>query len=215
MVTDIVIEWNKILRVKQKIIIMATTSKKSARKTAATKKSFSKKQALQENVEGGAEEVRDFFEELLRDTLGAEKMIVKVLPTMIESATSEELAAAFEEHLEVTEGQIERLQQVFEMLGMKVSAKKSKAMEGLVEEGDEVIDETKDGTLLRDIGLIISGQKIEHYQMAAYGSLRTLANIMGEDAAAALLQETLDERAEVDQILNEIADSINIADYQE
>jgi ferritin-like metal-binding protein YciE len=194
---------------------MATTSKKSARKTTATKKPFSKKQALQENEQGGAEKLRDFFEELLRDTLGAEKMIMKALPTMIESATSEELAAAFEEHLEITEGQIERLQQVFEMLGMKVSAKKSKAMEGLVEEGEEIFDEAKDGTLLRDIGLIISGQKMEHYQMAAYGSLRTLANVMGEEDVAALLQETLDERTEADQILNEIAESFNLADYQE
>ena len=199
---------------------MASTSKKTARKSAAKKnlKSAAKKQNKQSKKvrdNGSADELRDLFEDLLRDTLGAEKMIVKALPKMIDNTTSEELASAFEDHLEETKGQIERLEQVFKIFGMTVSSKKCMAMDGLVKEGEEVIDETEDGSLLRDVGLIIAAQKIEHYEMATYGSLRTLAMIMGEEDASDLLQETLDEEGEADHLLTEIAEGINPAAYQE
>jgi ferritin-like metal-binding protein YciE len=192
---------------------MATTaSKKSSRKTAAKKKSAPQKK--QKNS-AQAEELMDLFEDLLKDIMGAEKMILKALPKMIDAATSEELKAAFEDHLEVTEAQVDRLEQVFESCGLKPSSKKCKGMEGLVEEGNEAVEETEDGTLLRDVALIIAAQKIEHYEMAAYGSVRTLAMIMGEEEAASLLQETLDEEGETDQALTEIAEGINPMAYEE
>jgi ferritin-like metal-binding protein YciE len=189
-----------------------TTSKKSSGKTAAKKKSAPQKK---QNNSAQAEELKDLFEDLLKDILGAEKMILKALPKMIEGATSEELKSAFEEHLEVTEAQVERLEQVFESCGLKVASKKCKAMEGLVEEGNEAMEETEEGSLLRDVALIIAAQKIEHYEMAAYGSVRTLATIMGEEEAASLLQETLDEEGDADQVLTEIAEGINPAAYEE
>ena len=189
-----------------------TTTKKSSGKTAAKKKSAPQKK---QNNSAQAEELKDLFEDLLKDILGAEKMILKALPKMIDGATSEELKSAFEEHLEVTEAQVERLEQVFESCGLKVASKKCKAMEGLVEEGNEAMEETEEGSLLRDVALIIAAQKIEHYEMAAYGSVRTLATIMGEEEAASLLQETLDEEGDADQVLTEIAEGINPAAYEE
>lgn len=196
---------------------MATASKKSARKGAAKKKTASKKQERKQSNqnEETASELRDLFEEMLKDTLGAEKQILKALPKMIEAATSEELVGAFEDHLAVTEEQVTRLESVFEMFGFKVSSKKCKAMEGLVAEGEEVIEETEDGSLLRDVGLIIAAQKVEHYEIATYGSLRNLAMIMGEEEAAELLQETLDEEGDTDHLLTDIAEGINPEAYQE
>jgi ferritin-like metal-binding protein YciE len=155
--------------------------------------------------------LRELFVDELKDILWAEKHLLKALPKMQKACTSEELATAFEEHLRVTEGQIGRIEQVFEILEMPLKAKKCEAMDGLVREGQNIIQELPKGTSVRDAGLIISAQKIEHYEIAAYGSLVQLAKTMGETDIADLLQLTLDEEKETDQLLTELAvSSINI-----
>jgi len=155
--------------------------------------------------------LKELFVEELRDILWAEKHLTKALPKMQKAATSQELANAFEQHLVVTETQIERIEQVFELLEMTARAKKCEAMEGLVLEAQNVIEELPKGTMVRDAGLIIAGQKVEHYEIAAYGSLVQLAKTMGENEIADLLQQTLDEEKETDQLLTELAVSgINI-----
>jgi Uncharacterized protein conserved in bacteria len=156
--------------------------------------------------------LKELFIDELRDIYWAEKALTKALPKMQKAATSEEVASAFEEHLAVTEGQIERIEEVFELLEMTARAKKCEAMAGLVQEAQNLIEELPKGTAVRDAGLIIAGQKVEHYEIAAYGSLVQLAKTMGENEIADLLQETLDEEKEADQLLTELAVSgINIS----
>jgi ferritin-like metal-binding protein YciE len=155
--------------------------------------------------------LQELFVEELRDIYWAEKHLTKALPKMKKAATSEELANAFDEHLTITQGQIERVEQVFEILNMTARAKKCEAMEGLVKEAEGTIEELPKGTMARDAGLIIQGQKIEHYEIAAYGSLVQLAKTMGQNEIADILQQTLDEEKEADQLLTELAVSgINI-----
>ena len=155
--------------------------------------------------------LKELFIEELKDIYWAEKHLTKALPKMRKACTSDELATAFEDHLAVTEKQIERCEQVFEMLEMTPRAKKCEAMEGLVKEAQNVIEDLPKGTAVRDAGLIISAQKVEHYEIAAYGSLVQLAKTMGETEIANLLQETLDEEKETDQLLTELAvSSVNI-----
>jgi ferritin-like metal-binding protein YciE len=155
--------------------------------------------------------LRELFIDELRDIYWAEKHLTKALPKMQKASTLEELATAFEEHLAVTEGQIERIEQVFEILEMAPRAKKCEAMAGLVLESQNMLEELPKGTAVRDAGLIISCQKVEHYEIAAYGSLVQLAKTMGENEIADLLQQTLDEEKEADQLLTELAVSgINI-----
>ena len=149
--------------------------------------------------------LRELFIDELKDIYWAEKHLTKALPKMQKAATSEELANAFEEHLAVTEGQIERIEQAFEILGMTARAKKCEAMAGLVQESQNMLEELPKGTAVRDAGLIISAQKVEHYEIAAYGSLVQLAKTMGENEIADLFQETLDEEKEADQLLTELA----------
>jgi len=156
--------------------------------------------------------LKELFIDELRDIYWAEKALTKALPKMQKAATSEEVASAFEEHLAVTEGQIERIEEVFEMLEMTARAKKCEAMAGLVQEAQNLMEELPKGTAVRDAGLIIAGQKVEHYEIAAYGSLVQLAKTMGENEIADLLQQTLDEEKEADQLLTELAVSgINIS----
>ena len=156
--------------------------------------------------------LRELFIEELRDIYWAEKHLTKALPKMRKAATSQELANAFEEHLAVTEEQIGRVEQVFELLEMTPRAKKCEAMEGLVKEAQNIIEELPKGSAVIDAGLIIAGQKVEHYEIAAYGSLVQLAKTMGENEIADLLQLTLDEEKETDQLLTELAVSgINIS----
>jgi ferritin-like metal-binding protein YciE len=155
--------------------------------------------------------LKELFIDELRDIYWAEKHLTKALPKMKKAATSEELANAFEQHLTVTEKQIERVEQVFEILNMTARAKKCEAMEGLVKEAEGTMEDLPKGSMARDAGLIIQGQKIEHYEIAAYGSLVQLAKTMGETEIADLLQQTLDEEKEADQLLTELAVSgINI-----
>ncbi|UPT66638.1 MAG: ferritin-like domain-containing protein [Sphingobacteriales bacterium JAD_PAG50586_3] len=159
-------------------------------------------------------ELKKLYHEILKDTYNAEKQLLKALPKMAKGATSEELTAAFEDHLSVTEEQVTRLEQVFEASGLKVSSKKCEAMEGLVKEGEEAIEETEDGSLVRDVALIVAAQKVEHYEIAAYGSLRSIASILGLSEAANLLQETLDEEGDADKTLSDIASQINAEAYE-
>lgn len=156
--------------------------------------------------------LRELFIEELKDIYWAEKHLVKALPKMKKAATSEELASAFEDHLAVTEEQVKRAEQVFDLLDMSPRAKKCEAMDGLVKEAQEIIEDTPKGSAVRDAGLIIAAQKVEHYEIAAYGSLVQLAKTMGENEVADLLQVTLDEEKETDQLLTELAVSgINIS----
>lgn len=144
------------------------------------------------------------LEEELKDIYDAEKRLVKALPKMAKGASSDELRSAIEEHLEVTKGQVQRLEQVFENLGMSAKAKPCAGMKGLIEEGEEVLQQEAEDTL-KDAAIIGAAQRVEHYEMAAYGTARTLAEYLGNDEAAALLQETLDEEKEADEKLSEIS----------
>jgi ferritin-like metal-binding protein YciE len=151
-----------------------------------------------------AHTLEDMLVETLRDTFDAEKQLVKALPKMAKAANSDDLRAAFEEHLEVTKGQVARLEKVFEELGVAARGKHCVAMEGLIEEGQELIDEDHDPEV-KDAGLIAAAQKVEHYEIAAYGTLRTWAEMLGHNKAAELLQESLGEEAETDEKLSQLA----------
>lgn len=155
--------------------------------------------------------LKELFVEELKDIYWAEKHLVKALPKLKKAATSTELANAFEQHLAITETQIGRVEQVFELLDMTARAKKCEAMEGLVKEAQGVIEDTDKGSATRDVALIIAGQKVEHYEIATYGSLAQLAKTMGRDDIATLMQQTLEEEKQADQILTDLAVSgINI-----
>jgi ferritin-like metal-binding protein YciE len=143
----------------------------------------------------------------LRDLYDAEKQLTKALPKMAKASSSEELRSAFEEHLQQTEGHVERLEQIFEQLGHKASGKKCAAMSGLIKEGEEVVSDTDDDSV-RDAGLIAAAQKVEHYEISGYGSVRTHAQMLGHSQAVRLLQETLDEEKEADQKLNTLAEGM-------
>jgi ferritin-like metal-binding protein YciE len=147
----------------------------------------------------------ELFKEQLKDIYGAEKQLTESLPKMKEAASSPDLALAFEDHLHVTEDQVKRLEKIFSLLGEEADSKKCKAMAGLIEEGEEVIKNTDDGTATRDVGLIISAQKVEHYEIAAYGSLRQLAKAISPEVSA-LLEATLQEEKETDMLLSNLAD---------
>lgn len=156
--------------------------------------------------------LKELFIDELKDIYWAEKHLTKALPKMAKNSTSTELANAFEDHLGQTENHISRLEEVFELLDMPARAKKCEAMEGLVKEAQSVIEDTPKGSMVRDAGLIIAGQKVEHYEIAAYGSLVQLAKTMGQTDIAELLAETLNEEKNADQLLTELAVSgINIS----
>ena len=150
--------------------------------------------------------LHDAFIDELRDTYDAEKQLTKALPKLAKAATSTDLRDAFEAHLEETRGQIERLEQVFESLGEKVRGKHCEGIAGIIEEGKSIMEEDFDETTM-DACLIAAGQRAEHYEMAAYGTLVAWAQAMGHNEAAALLQETLDEEKAADEKLTTIAES--------
>lgn len=148
--------------------------------------------------------IQDLFLEELRDIYHAEKQILKALPKMAKSASHPELKQAFELHLEQTQGQVERLEQVFDQLDVPKRGKRCEAMEGLIEEARSTMDEIEDKNVL-DVGMIINAQKVEHYEIAGYGSLVALANQLGQKQIAQLLEQTLNEEKETDQKLNQVA----------
>ena len=140
----------------------------------------------------------------LSDLMSAEKQLVKALPKVAEAASSKELREAIEHHLDETRGHVQRLEQVFESLGADAESEHCEAMEGLIGEGEEIVEADGDGAA-KDAALIGAAQRVEHYEIAAYGTARTLAEQLGKDDAAALLQETLDEESAADQTLTKIA----------
>lgn len=149
----------------------------------------------------------DFFKDELKDIYWAEKHLVKTLPKMAKAATSEELKAAFTDHLEVTNTHVSRLEEVFGLLGEKAQAKKCEAMEGITKEGEGIIEETEAGTSTRDVGLILAAQKAEHYEISTYGGLAQLATTLGLEEVAGILQSTLEEEKEADMSLTAIAEN--------
>jgi ferritin-like metal-binding protein YciE len=150
----------------------------------------------------------ELFLHQLKDTYDAEKQLTKALPKMKKGANSEELAAAFDEHLAVTKQHIERLERVFEIIGKPARGKKCAGMEGLVKEGAEVLEEEGTEATL-DAALIAAAQKVEHYEIAAYGTMVAHAEILGLKEAAKLLKQTLAEEKQADETLSKVASSIN------
>jgi len=148
--------------------------------------------------------LENLFVHELKDLLSAEKQLVKALPKMAKGASSEVLRAAIEEHLEQTKGQVERLEKVFTLIDKAPRAEHCKAMEGLIEEGSELLEEEGEDAV-KDAALIGAAQKVEHYEISGYGTARTLAELLGLNEAAKLLQETLDEEKETDEKLTELA----------
>jgi ferritin-like metal-binding protein YciE len=164
-------------------------------------------------MSGGKMQLRkleDLFIHELQDLYDAEHQITKALPKMAKSATSPELKRAFENHLQETKTQIERLSQVFDLLGKPAKGKKCEAMNGLITEGEALLSEDADPDVL-DAGLISAAQKVEHYEIAGYGTVRTWAQTLGHTEAAELLQQTLDEEGATDEKLNTLARTINSA----
>lgn len=153
-------------------------------------------------------EFHEFFVDELKDIYWAEKHLVKALPKMKKAATSPELAAAFDKHIGETETHIVTLEKAFALLDEKPVAKKCDAMAGILEEGAGLIEDTEKGTMIRDCGLILAAQKVEHYEIATYGGLRTLAAAMGHNDVAELLQGTLDNEKATDKALTALAESL-------
>jgi ferritin-like metal-binding protein YciE len=146
----------------------------------------------------------------LRDIYNAEKQLTKALPKMAKAATTEDLRDGFTEHLEQTRGHVERLEQIFEALGQRASGKRCVAMEGLVEEGSEIMQADFEGEVL-DAALIAAAQRVEHYEIAAYGTLCAFADLLGESQHASLLRQTLDEEKATDERLTELSQDVNVA----
>jgi ferritin-like metal-binding protein YciE len=155
------------------------------------------------------ENLEQLFLQELRDLYDAEDQITEALPKMIEAAHYPELKSALQEHLEITRQQIQRLDQVFDILGEDASGQTCKGMKGVIKEGDEIISQGGDGATV-DAGIISAAQRVEHYEMAGYGTVRTYAELLGQQQIAQLLQQTLDEEKEADEKLTEIARSVNI-----
>jgi len=155
------------------------------------------------------------FEEELKDIYWAEKALTKAIPKMIKNATSADLIDALENHLMETEEQVNRVEQVFELTGKKAVAKKCEAMEGLIKEGEEIMEDCEEGAM-RDAGIISAGQKVEHYEIASYGTLRQFAETLGLAEAVALLEETLNEEKIADEKLTEVAlNAVNVEASEE
>lgn len=185
------------------------TNKKQANSHSKdkSKKKNGNKARFHEKYEG---KLKEFFIEELKDIYGAEEEILKGLDKMAAAATSNKLKKSIEKHHSQTENQVERLKKAFEMMGEKPSKKKCEAIEGLLKEGEAVVKNTEADTMVRDVGIIISNQKVEHYEIATYGSLIELARTIGLDEVADLLGETLQEEKETDVLLTELAiDSVN------
>lgn len=153
--------------------------------------------------------LQDLYVDELRDLYDAENQLIKALPKMAEEATSEQLREGFEEHLEQTRNHAQRIEQIFERLGEKPKGKKCKGMEGVIKEGSEVLSEDMDEDT-KDAAIIGAAQRVEHYEIAGYGTARTHADLLGLDEDARLLEETLEEEKETDQKLTSLAENINV-----
>jgi ferritin-like metal-binding protein YciE len=159
------------------------------------------------------DQLKELYVDELRDLLSAENQIVKALPKMAKKAASPQLRQAFEEHLEQSKGHVERLQQIFANMDLSARAKTCKGMQGIMAEGTELMEEVDEPAL--DAALISAAQKVEHYEMASYGTVRAYARLLGDEKAARLLQQTLDEEGETDKKLTKLAESgINVEAVQ-
>jgi ferritin-like metal-binding protein YciE len=152
----------------------------------------------------------DLFLHELKDLYSAEKQLTKALPKMAKAATNDDLREAFQSHLEETEGHVQRLEEIFERLDVNPRGAKCKAMEGLIEEGQELLEEDMEDDV-KDAALICAAQRVEHYEIAGYGGARTFAERLGNDEAAKLLQQTLDEEGAADKKLTKISGTVNEA----
>lgn len=189
------------------------TKKSSNTKSAPKKAPAKKKSAAPSRSNTGVKAKPDaaagldsLFGDMLKDIYWAEKALTKAIPKMGKNATSPELKEALAEHLAVTQEQVQRLEQVFEAVGKKATAKKCEAMAGLIKEAEEIMQETEKG-VVRDAGIIAAAQKVEHYEIASYGTLYTFAKTLGHSHAADLLEETLIEEKEADETLTTVAES--------
>ena len=169
-------------------------------------KSGKQKKAPEKKTATSSNGLQKLFEDQLKDIYWAEKALTKAIPKMIENTTSQDLVDALTQHLEVTERQVTRCEEVFETINVKAVGKKCEAMEGLIKEGSEIMEETEEGSA-RDAGIICAAQKVEHYEIATYGTLAALARRLGHGEAADLLETTLEEEKEADSKLNEVAES--------
>lgn len=188
----------------------SSTNSRSKSSTASNKTTSSRSSSSSKTAQRGSdsgEMLEKFFHDSLKDIYWAEKHLTKALPKMSKAATNEELKSAIDEHLAVTEEQVARLEQVFELLGKKAQAKKCEAMEGLTKEAESIIEETEEGTSTRDVGIIMAAQKVEHYEIATYGGLVQLAKTMGMTEVSELLAQTLAEEKETDENLTSIAEN--------
>lgn len=179
-------------------------------KTTIANKSGSKTQVKSNGYGMEESKLMKLFEDQLKDMYWAEKALTKALSKMIKNVSTEELAEAIKNHLEETEGQVEKVEKVFEIIDKKAVSKKCLAMEGLIKEGEEIMQSTDKGAM-RDAGIIAAAQKVEHYEIASYGTLRTFAQTLGLTEAVSLLEEILEEEKSADKRLTEIAEStINV-----
>ncbi len=176
-------------------------------KTPARGKKTTTQAKMKDSGHKGHTQLEKFFTDALKDVYWAEKALLKALPKLQKAATTEQLQDAIEEHIGQTEGHVERLEQVFDILGKKAQGKKCEAMEGLIKEGDSIVEETEDGSMTRDVALIMAAQKVEHYEIATYGGLVQIANTMGLSEVADILEQTLEEEKETDANLTEIAEN--------
>ncbi|WP_159798994.1 ferritin-like domain-containing protein [Flavobacterium sp. MK4S-17] len=198
---------------------MKTATKTSNKSTSKTSSSSSKS-----STTGGrkvkakstaAEGLKELYIDCLKDIYWAEKALLKALPKMAKNASSESLVSAIEEHITVTEEQVSRLEKVFELAGKKASGKKCDAMDGLIKEGEDILKSTEPGPV-RDAGIIAASQKIEHYEIATYGTICAFAKTLGQDEAAELLHQTLEEEKQADMTLTENAyNDINFEAHEE
>ncbi|WP_294334194.1 ferritin-like domain-containing protein [uncultured Chryseobacterium sp.] len=190
------------------------TKKAPAKKTTASKtttakapaKTATKATAKTPAKKGAAKELKDLFEDSLKDIYWAEKALLKALPTMMINATDEKLKNAIDNHITETEGQIGRLEECFKAIGKKAQAKKCDAMQGLLDEGKSIMEETEPGTV-RDAGIIAAAQKVEHYEIATYGTLAAFAKVLQEEDCLKHLLSTLEEEKKCDALLTKVADT--------
>ena len=154
------------------------------------------------------EGLKELYIDELKDLYNAESQLVKALPKIAKAASSDELRQGFEQHLEQTKGHVQRLEKIFQALGESPKGKKCKGMEGLIEEGSEVMEEDYEGSVL-DAALIGAAQRVEHYEIAGYGTVRSMAETLGESDHVSLLEETLEEEKATDEKLTELAEQIN------
>ncbi|WP_294322895.1 ferritin-like domain-containing protein [uncultured Chryseobacterium sp.] len=190
------------------------TKKAPAKKTTASKtttakapaKTATKATAKTPAKKGAAKELKDLFEDSLKDIYWAEKALLKALPTMMKNATDEKLKNAIDNHITETEGQMGRLEECFKAIGKKAQAKKCDAMQGLLDEGKSIMEETEPGTV-RDAGIIAAAQKVEHYEIATYGTLAAFAKVLQEEDCLKHLLSTLEEEKKCDALLTKVADT--------